>query len=682
MAHARTLGEPIRAHWSKGEVVATATILGAVLRVLLTNDDGIEAEGLQALRRALLEVDGRRARGHRAGLQPLGHRALDHHPAAAVGRGGRLRRRHRRLRDRRHAGRLRALRRARADRRLHRRPDRLRHQPRLQPRRRHHLLGHGRRRARGRHPRHPRRSRSPSSPTAREMDFRLGDALRLRRAPPRSPRGWWRRSTTCRCPQGTLLNVNVPGRRDRGRRGRAARQAHLPRRALAGRRGVAAASSTASTATRPSTTTRTAPTSPRSRPGRDRGHAAALRPHRPPRDRDAAGLRPRAAARARRARSRMSGQRARRGARAQLAHHNHRYYVLDDPEIGDDVYDALLDELRAIEREHPELRHARLADPAGRRRAGLAAREGHATCSRCSRSPTRARRRSCARGWRACAPPRARGDRGPARSSSSPSRRSTAWRSRSSTATACSSAAPRAATARWARTSPTTCARSRAIPLRIDDAPPLIEVRGEIYMSLSDFAALNERRAEAGPLDVHEPAQLRGRDDPPARPAARRRAAAVDVVLRRSARPRGSRFAQPLGGARVAARARLPRQRRRRASSASEDEVVAQCLRLAGAPRRARLRDRRRRRQGRRLRAAAPPRRRRARPALGDRLEVPAHHRGHDAARRSTGTSASSATCTRSRCSSRSTSAASPSSSRRCTTRRTSRARTSAPATR
>ena len=36
------------------------------------------------------------------------------------------------------------------------------------------------------------------------------------------------------------------------------------------------------------------------------------------------------------------------------------------------------------------------------------------------------------------------------------------------------------------------------IPLRIDDAPPLIEVRGEVYMSLPDFAALNERRAEPG----------------------------------------------------------------------------------------------------------------------------------------------------------------------------------------
>jgi DNA ligase (NAD+) len=38
----------------------------------------------------------------------------------------------------------------------------------------------------------------------------------------------------------------------------------------------------------------------------------------------------------------------------------------------------------------------------------------------------------------------------------------------------------------------------RAIPLHLDDAPPFIEVRGEVYMALEDFAALNERRAEAG----------------------------------------------------------------------------------------------------------------------------------------------------------------------------------------
>src|SRR5256885_17022135 len=38
----------------------------------------------------------------------------------------------------------------------------------------------------------------------------------------------------------------------------------------------------------------------------------------------------------------------------------------------------------------------------------------------------------------------------------------------------------------------------RAIPLRIDDPPPLIEVRGEVYYPLSGFAQLNEARAEAG----------------------------------------------------------------------------------------------------------------------------------------------------------------------------------------
>ena len=40
----------------------------------------------------------------------------------------------------------------------------------------------------------------------------------------------------------------------------------------------------------------------------------------------------------------------------ELRHHNHRYYVLDDPEVSDSEYDALLDELRAIESEHPDLR--------------------------------------------------------------------------------------------------------------------------------------------------------------------------------------------------------------------------------------------------------------------------------------------------------------------------------------
>ncbi len=38
-----------------------------------------------------------------------------------------------------------------------------------------------------------------------------------------------------------------------------------------------------------------------------------------------------------------------------IHHHNHRYYVLDEPEVSDAEYDTLLRELQAIEEAHPEL---------------------------------------------------------------------------------------------------------------------------------------------------------------------------------------------------------------------------------------------------------------------------------------------------------------------------------------
>ena len=52
----------------------------------------------------------------------------------------------------------------------------------------------------------------------------------------------------------------------------------------------------------------------------------------------------------------MSGTAAQAAAlRAQLARHDHRYYVLDEPEIPDAEYDRLMRELRALEAAHPEL---------------------------------------------------------------------------------------------------------------------------------------------------------------------------------------------------------------------------------------------------------------------------------------------------------------------------------------
>lgn len=41
--------------------------------------------------------------------------------------------------------------------------------------------------------------------------------------------------------------------------------------------------------------------------------------------------------------------------RDRIRHHEERYYVLDDPEISDSEFDALLRELQALEAEHPEL---------------------------------------------------------------------------------------------------------------------------------------------------------------------------------------------------------------------------------------------------------------------------------------------------------------------------------------
>src|SRR5215211_1592253 len=181
----------------------------------------------------------------------------------------------------------------------------------------------------------------------------------------------------------------------------------------------------------------------------------------------------------------------------QLEYHGHRYYVLDDPVIGDDAYDALLDELRAIEAEHPEL----LTPDSPTQRVGGAPISKLEKVAHLQPMFSLANVRSAdeLRAWIArmrshlaregisdpvfdfVAEPKIDGlaisllyrdgvfERGATRGNGEIGEDVT----------------------HNLRTIP-------SIPLRIDDPPPLVEVRGEVYMALSDFQALNERRASQG----------------------------------------------------------------------------------------------------------------------------------------------------------------------------------------
>ena len=51
----------------------------------------------------------------------------------------------------------------------------------------------------------------------------------------------------------------------------------------------------------------------------------------------------------------MSAQQQIDDLRAELEHHEHLYYVLDDSTLTDAQYDALMNRLKALEAEHPEL---------------------------------------------------------------------------------------------------------------------------------------------------------------------------------------------------------------------------------------------------------------------------------------------------------------------------------------
>ncbi|MFZ0972054.1 MAG: NAD-dependent DNA ligase LigA [Solirubrobacteraceae bacterium] len=185
--------------------------------------------------------------------------------------------------------------------------------------------------------------------------------------------------------------------------------------------------------------------------------------------------------------------------RRAIDYHAYRYYVLDDPEVGDDQYDALFNELKALEEDHPELVSP---DSPTQRVAPEPVSElekvrhpqpmlslGNVHSADELKAWIQRMRNHLAREgindpqFEFVAEPKIDGlaisliyrdgvfERGATRGNGEVGEDVT----------------------HNLRTMP-------SVPLRLEDPDPpaLIEVRGEVYMSLPDFAALNERRAEAG----------------------------------------------------------------------------------------------------------------------------------------------------------------------------------------
>ena len=183
--------------------------------------------------------------------------------------------------------------------------------------------------------------------------------------------------------------------------------------------------------------------------------------------------------------------------RAEIAEHDHAYYVLDDPRIGDADYDRLLDELRALEAEQPRL----ITPDSPTQRVGGKPLESFEQYRHAEPMLSLANARNA--------------------------EEIEAWERRIENllkrfdisveelayvtepkidGLAISLTYADGAFVRGATRGDGTIGEDvtqnlrtiRSLPLRIDDAPARIEVRGEVYFPRSGFGRLNEERAAAG----------------------------------------------------------------------------------------------------------------------------------------------------------------------------------------
>jgi DNA ligase (NAD+) len=183
--------------------------------------------------------------------------------------------------------------------------------------------------------------------------------------------------------------------------------------------------------------------------------------------------------------------------RRQLEHHGRLYYVLDEPEIGDDEYDALLNELRDIEAENPDL----LTPDSPTQRVGGQVLSKFEPVSHLQPmlSLANARNEEELRAWVG----RVQGLLAKQGVASDVSLEYDVEPKVDGLAISLvyeDGVLVRGATRGDGETGEDVTQNLRtipAIPLRVEGAPPLIEVRGEVYMPRSAFTRLNEHRAGA-----------------------------------------------------------------------------------------------------------------------------------------------------------------------------------------
>ncbi len=179
--------------------------------------------------------------------------------------------------------------------------------------------------------------------------------------------------------------------------------------------------------------------------------------------------------------------------REQLNSHNHRYYVLDDPVVSDAEYDRMLEELRGLEAEHPEL----VTPDSPTQRVGAAPAEGFTQVrhQRPMLSLANAFDLEGMEAWR---------------------RRVSGMLDGADFPLVCELKIDGLAVSLVYRDGVLVQGATRGdgstgedvtqnlrtvrgIPLRLmGDPPPYLEVRGEVYMPLASFRRLNEQRAERG----------------------------------------------------------------------------------------------------------------------------------------------------------------------------------------